>query len=141
MDGLYYLNSKFNKSTLIKTVWYWQKDWQRSTEWNGEPTISLTCTQSTFNKGTLRARKIFLMKGGETIRYSTYKTLSNWNLNILQHCSCPIQQSELFYLFIFKYILLIMLLQLSHFPPFIPLYPAHSHPHSPPLVHIHGSYV
>ena len=61
------------------------------------------------------------MKGGETIRYSTYKTLSNWNLNILQHCSCPIQQSELFYLFIFKYILLIMLLQLSHFPPFIPL--------------------
>ena len=48
---------------------------------------------------------------------------------------------------LFKYILLIMLLQLSHF--FSPLFPSILHPHStsilplppPTLVHVHGSYV
>ena len=42
--------------------------------------------------------------------------------------------------FFFKYILSIMLLQLSHFPPFIPLCPAYPLPPTfpPPLVHVHG---
>ena len=43
---------------------------------------------------------------------------------------------------VFLIYLLIMLLQLSHFPPFTPLHPAHpSLPHSPPIVHVHGSYI
>ena len=41
-----------------------------------------------------------------------------------------------------KIYLLIMLLQSYHLPPFTPLHPAHlSLPHSPPIVHIHGSYL
>ena len=45
----------------------------------------------------------------------------------------------LFFIFIFNYILLIVLLQLSHFPCFIPLHPAQPLPPTfPPLVHIHG---
>ena len=41
-----------------------------------------------------------------------------------------------------KYILLIMLLQLSHFPPSLPsALHTPSHLHSPPLVHVHGSYI
>ena len=41
-----------------------------------------------------------------------------------------------------KYVLLIMLLQLSHFPSFILLCPAHPLPPKfPALVHVHGSYI
>ena len=44
--------------------------------------------------------------------------------------------------FLKKYILLIMLLQLSHFPPSLPsTLHTPSLPHSPPLVHVHGSYI
>ena len=55
------------------------------------------------------------------------------------------QHHRLIMAFFFKkYVLLIMLLQLSHFfsSPLFPstLYPS-SHPHSPTLVHVHGSYI
>ena len=78
------------------------------------------------------------------------------------HCSCPWVMNNFFgysisYMVLYipmaileihictsflKYILLIMPLQLSHFPSFIPLCSAHPLPLTfPPLVHIHGSYM
>ena len=58
-------------------------------------------------------------------------------------CHCLENLSSAFLLFK-KYILLIMLLQLSHFPPLhspppCPPLPSHIPPHS--LIHVHGSYI
>ena len=47
-----------------------------------------------------------------------------------------------FYSTLFKIYLLIVLLQLSHFPPSLHfILPTPSLPHSPPIVHVHGSYL
>ena len=47
------------------------------------------------------------------------------------------------FFFFFLIYLLIMLLQLSHFPPpsLDSILPTPSLPHSPPIVHVHGSYL
>ena len=45
-------------------------------------------------------------------------------------------------IFIFKYVSLIMLLQLSHYFPYCPLHPVSPYPPAiPPLVHVHGLYL
>ena len=55
---------------------------------------------------------------------------------------CILWHSFSLVFFFFKYILLIMLLQLSHFPPlFSSALHTPSHPHSLPLVHVHGLYI
>ena len=51
-----------------------------------------------------------------------------------------IQKSKVFFYSLIY--LLIMLLQLSHFPPFTPVRPANTLPPTfPPIVHVHGSYM
>ena len=67
---------------------------------------------------------------------------SHYSLLSLQIFSKYMWVFWLFLFFIFKYILLIMLLQLSYFPPSLhSILHTPSLPHSPPIVHVHGSYI
>ena len=83
--------------------------------------------------GTCPATQICVLTGNRTGDPLVHRLA----LDPLNHTS----QDHLFFVLIFlKYILLIMLLQLSHFPPSL-LSALHtpSHPHFPPLVHVHRS--
>ena len=85
--------------------------------------------------GTCPATQICVLTGNRTGDPLVHRLA----LDPLNHTS----QDHLFFVLIFlKYILLIMLLQLSHFPPSL-LSALHtpSHPHFPPLVHVHGPYI